>query len=92
MAQSWKGKVRCRNCGAHAKRDIQSYFGREPYQGNLQIVQDRTYQSKDSDDNSFAVYSLSLWDGESYTLYAGKFCTNRCAIDFANNWARDPEE
>ena len=88
----WKSKVRCRNCGAHAKKLTEQYWGHEPYKGNLQIVKDSSYQHKDTDGNVVTSYSLSLWDGESYTLYAGKFCTNRCAIDWANDWARDPEE
>jgi len=89
MAQSWKRKVRCCNCGTYAKKDTQSYFGKEPYQGNLQIVQDRTFKRKDQEGNTIIVYDLSLWDGESYTLYAGKFCTNRCAIEWANDRAPD---
>ena len=88
----WKSKVRCRNCGAHAKKLTESYMGREPYNGNLQIVKDSSYQHKDTEGNVVTSYSLSLWDGESYTLYAGKFRTNRCAIELANDWARDPEE
>ena len=90
---SWKGKVRCCNCGTHAKKLTEQYFARgEPYKGNYQIVQDRSWQHRDKDGTLITYYSLSLWDGESYTLYAGKFCTNRCAIEWANNWAPDPEE
>mgnify|MGYP003111252990 FL=1 len=88
----WKSKVRCCNCGTHAKKLTESYWSTEPYKGNLQIVKDSSYQHKDTEGNVVTNYSLSLWDGESYTLYAGKFCTNRCAIEWANNWAPDPEE
>ena len=88
----WKGKVRCCNCGTHAKKLTERYWDTEPYKGNLQIVKDSSYQRKDTEGNVVTNYNLSLWDGESYTLYAGKFCTNRCAIEWANNWAPDPEE
>jgi YHS domain-containing protein len=28
---------------------------------------------------------LTLWDGESYEMYCGYFCTNRCAQEFGND-------
>ena len=41
-----------------------------PYTGNLKIV-------RETDDD------LTLWDGESYRLDKGLFCTLRCALSFA---------
>jgi len=64
----------CPQCGAKAKKHTQSWWetSRGKYTGNLQII-----RRKDE--------TLTLWDGESYYMYAGYFCRNRCAIDFAND-------
>jgi len=70
----------CVNCGKPAKKKTESYYGTEPYRGNLQVIRDKSW----SNTNGPLHYDLSLWDGESYTHYCGHFCTNRCAQEFAN--------
>ena len=46
---------------------------------------DKSVIHTDEDGNFFRKDThLVLWDGESYTHGAGHFCTNRCAIEFAN--------
>ena len=88
-------KLSCANCGAKGKRDYSyhkkyrmEFTGKKvlaphqnvmedekvrvdvPYTGNLKIV-------RETDDD------LTLWDGESYRLDKGLFCTLRCALSFA---------
>ena len=86
-------QVRCPTCGKKAKKHTESHFGREPYQGNLMILRDRSYMSRGaSKKDDRKVYDLTLWDGESYEMYAGYFCTNRCAIESANRGERSRRE
>ena len=61
----------CLNCGKKAKKKTETLWSNEPYKGNLKIMK------KDK-------YSYTLWDGESYEHYCGFFCTNNCAMHFAN--------
>ena len=77
-------QVRCPTCGKKAKKHTETYFGKEPYQGNLMVLRDRSHP--------VIGYALTLWDGESYEMYAGYFCTNRCAIEYANRVERSRRE
>jgi hypothetical protein len=57
------------------------------------ILRDRSYMSRGaSKKDDRKVYDLTLWDGESYEMYAGYFCTNRCAIEYANRVERSRRE
>ena len=79
--------VPCPACGKKAKKNTEHFFGRngEDYTGNLRILQDKSTVFRDEDGNVSRKYThLVLWDGESYAHHAGYFCTNRCAIHFAN--------
>lgn len=71
----------CVNCGKPAKKKTESYYGAEPYRGNLQVIRDKSWSVNDGPMH----YQLSLWDGESYAHYCENFCTNRCAITYAND-------
>jgi len=42
-----------------------------PYEGNLRVVRE-------------AGGTATLWDGESYKVKYGNFCTLRCALAYAN--------
>lgn len=81
MATIFNVQVRCPTCGTKAKKHTEWYFSDEPYQGNLMIIRDRSEKSTRQHD-------LTLWDGESYQMQAGYFCTNRCAIEYANRVER----
>lgn len=78
MARIFNRQVKCRCCGTPAKKNTESWWTghRGEYQGNLHVIRERNH----SDGSK----TLTLWDGESYELYAGNFCTNRCAITYAN--------
>ena len=89
--QVFNSKARCINCRKAAKKHVKSYSGYEPYKGNLRVIRDRSY-SHPQINGGATRYDLSLWDGQSYVLRAGKFCTNRCAIEWANKHAPNPQE
>ena len=74
-------QVRCPTCGKKAKKHTESYFSRDAYRGNLTVIQDRSRLGSE-------FHNLTLWDGESYKMQAGYFCTNRCAIEYANRVER----
>jgi len=69
----------CLNCGKKAKKKTESWYGAEPYKGNLRILSDQSYETMEG-----MRYSYNLWDGESYEHYCGFFCTNNCAMHFAD--------
>lgn len=64
----------CPQCGTPAKKHTESWWEKHlgEYKGNLQIINRRHGDT------------LTLWDGETYEMYAGNFCRNKCAIAFAN--------
>tara|TARA_R100000773_G_scaffold14214_1_gene13019 strand:+ start:1184 stop:1450 length:267 start_codon:yes stop_codon:yes gene_type:complete len=62
----------CLNCGKKAKKKTKTWYGNEPYKGNLKII------------SKHELY-CTLWDGESYEHYCGFFCTNNCAMHFADD-------
>ena len=62
----------CLNCGKKAKKKTETWYGNEPYKGNLKII------------SKHELY-YTLWDGESYEHYCGFFCKNTCAMDFADD-------
>ena len=78
MARTFNRQVKCQWCRTPAKKQTETWWTRQlgEYKGNLQIIRTRTEWDGSK--------TLTLWDGESYELYAGNFCTNRCAISFAN--------
>lgn len=82
-------QVSCPNCGKLAKKHTKRYFSSEPYHGNLQVIRDASYTIGQSS-GAYKVaprkmYELTLWDGESYEMYCGHFCTNKCAQEFGNS-------
>tara|TARA_B100000085_G_scaffold253709_1_gene252330 strand:- start:256 stop:516 length:261 start_codon:yes stop_codon:yes gene_type:complete len=70
-------QVLCPNCGKKAKKNTEIWWERHygKYEGNLKVI--RREQTFNGD-------ILTLWDGESYKMYCGYFCTNRCAQEFGN--------
>ena len=79
--------VPCPACGKKAKKMTEHFFNLdgEEYTGNLRVLMDKSEFKRDEDGNPTGkITRLVLWDGDSYTHAAGHFCTNRCAIDFAN--------
>ena len=83
-------QVSCPNCGNLAKKQITRYWDAEPYRGNLIVIADKSYtvsRRHNQTDEAIKVkqYDLRLWDGETYQMYCGHFCTNRCAQEFAND-------
>lgn len=86
----FKTQVSCPNCGKLAKKQITRYWDKEPYRGNLIVIRDlsftRSIRCEETDDLiEVKNYDLRLWDGETYQMYCGHFCTNRCAQQFAND-------
>lgn len=83
----FKEPVPCPVCGKKAKKRTESFWSSagEDYTGNLRVIRDKSLISKDEDGNPTGkITHLVLWDGESYSHFTGHFCTNRCAIKFAN--------
>ena len=79
--------VPCPACGRKAKKMTEHFINTygDDYTGNLRVIMDKSVIHEDEDGNFFRKDThLVLWDGESYIHGAGHFCTNRCAINFAN--------
>jgi len=85
MIMTYIYKPKCRNCGKVGSKYCESVYTDEPYNGN-QIIVKRHKQKV------FSKFHTDVWDGETYKLNAGKFCTNRCAIEWANENAIQPKE
>ena len=81
-------KPKCRQCGKAGSKDCDSIDSKEPYKGNQIVVKEQKFEWADGR----VAYTTSVWDGETYKLNAGKFCTNRCAIEWANENAVQPRE
>lgn len=73
----FKYQPACPQCGRKAKKHTESWWEKHlgEYKGNLQIINRRETWGGDT---------LTLWDGETYEMYAGNFCRNKCAIAYAN--------
>ena len=58
----------------------------EPYDGNMVLVRsvDRWKKWPDSEHN-FSRYEHIVWDGETYIHPYGLFCSQPCAVYYANN-------
>ena len=89
MITRYNYKPACRYCGKPGSKDCDTIYGDEPYNGNLIIVKEK---KEILNFGERVVYTTSVWDGETYKLNAGSFCTNRCAIAWANDHAVQPEE
>lgn len=89
MTTRYNYKPACRYCGKPGSKDCDTIYGDEPYNGNQVLVKEKkdiwAYGER-------ITYTSSVWDGETYKLNAGKFCTNRCAIAWANDNAIQPRE
>ena len=70
----WKYKRPCEQCGKNPKRDITNYSGNEPYDGNMHVVWSDSWNGR---------HRASLWDGESYKHKHDYFCSDKCAITYA---------
>ena len=83
----FKEPVPCPACGKKAKKMTERFssLDGDEYKGNRRVLMDKSRLKWDENGNiTGKITYLVLWDGESYTHDAGHFCTNRCAIDFAN--------
>jgi|TARA_R100001440_G_scaffold45375_1_gene65091 hypothetical protein len=89
MTTKYNYKPKCRYCDKPGSKDCDTIYGDEPYNGNLIIVKEK---KEILNFGKRVVYTTSVWDGETYKLNAGSFCTNRCAIWWANDHAVQPEE
>lgn len=70
----WKYKRPCEWCGNNPKKDITNYSGNEPYNGNMHVVWSDSWNGR---------HRASLWDGESYKHKHDYFCSDKCAISYA---------
>ena len=74
-------QVGCVACGKAAPKATEAYFKHnKPYQGNLKVIRDSSVHYPDGRVH----YDLVLWDGESYKLKYHKFCSQTCAVQYAN--------
>ena len=71
----WKHPKPCSWCGTKAKRYLEYYRGPLPYNGNFQVIRS---------DKHFDTYTATLWDGQSYAHKHDFFCSDRCAITYAD--------
>ena len=78
---------KCRQCGKAGSKVCDTIYTDEPYNGNQIVIKRQKFQI-----GTRAEYETTVWDGETYKLNAGKFCTSRCAINWANENAMQPEE
>ncbi len=80
----------CPYCGRNSKKHFKYIFkGKEPYKGTHKIINEkkRTYYRNEEDartKNLQTFYNYTLWDGQTYKMKCGYFCTNRCAQNWAN--------
>lgn len=82
-------KPACRYCGKPGSKDCDTVVGDEPYSGNQIVVKE---QREEWEYGKRVTFTASVWDGETYKLNGGKFCTSRCAIEWANENAVQPRE
>jgi len=74
-------QVGCVACGKAAPKATEAYFTHnKPYKGNLKVIRDSSVHYPDGRVH----YDLVLWDGESYKLKYHKFCSQTCAVQYAN--------
>ena len=78
-------KPKCLQCGKAGSKYCESVYTEEPYNGNQIVI-------KRSKHKVMGQYHTDVWDGETYKLNGGKFCTSRCAIEWANENAVQPRE
>ena len=79
-------KPKCRQCGKAGSKVCDTVHTDQPYNGNQIVIKRQKFKT-----SSRTFYETSVWDGETYKLNAGKFCTSRCAIRWANDNAIQPE-
>ena len=80
-------KPKCQQCGKAGSKECDTVYSDEPYNGNQIVIKRKKFQI-----GTRTSYETTVWDGETYKLNAGKFCTSRCAIWWANDNALQPRE
>lgn len=85
MKMTYNYKPKCCYCGKAGSKNCEDIYTDEPYNGNQIVI-------KRSKHKVMKKYHSLVWDGETYKLNAGKFCTNRCAIWWANENVVQPRE
>lgn len=84
----YNGPVCCQHCGKSAPKNTEAYYTwNKPYQGNLKVIKDTSVHY----DDGRVHYDMVLWDGETYKLKYHKFCTQKCAVQYANIHAPLPK-
>ena len=81
-------KPNCRQCGKVGSKECDTIYSDKPYNGNQILVKERKHEWADGR----VSYSSTVWDGVTYKLNGGKFCTSSCAIAWANRNAVQPRE
>ncbi len=87
-AMFYSYKPKCRQCGKAGSKECDTFYGDEPYNGNQILVKEKKHEWADGRIS----YTSTTWDGETYKLNGGKFCTSSCAIAWANDNAIQPRE
>jgi len=77
--QVWNYPKPCNWCGKKAKKHFARYRDPSPYNGNLKVIRS---------DKHFDNYVATLWDGESYAHKHDFFCTDKCAVAYAEAVAK----
>jgi len=78
-------KPKCLQCGKDGSKYCEGVYTEEPYNGNQIVI-------KRSKHKVMGQYHTLVWDGETYKLNGGKFCTSSCAIAWANGTSLKPRE
>lgn len=85
----------CPCCKRPAKKVTSTVVSNEPYDGNMVLVRsvDRWKSNPNSQENNkrypdndlYKRYEHIVWDGRKYIHRYGFFCSQQCAVYYANN-------
>ena len=85
----------CPCCKRPAKKVTSTVVSNEPYDGNMVLVRSvdqwknnpttQEYNGRYPDRDSYKRYEHVVWDGVTYSHPYGFFCSQPCAVSYANN-------
>ena len=94
LKQTFLGPQKCPSCKRPAKKVTTKVYSNEPYNGNMVLVRSidqwkREGAKKNYERNPeydfYKRYEHIVWDGETYIQNYGFFCSQPCAVHYANN-------
>ena len=85
---------KCPTCKRPAKKVTSKVYSNEPYDGNMVLVRSidqwksgdtKEYHEENPDYDWYKRFEHIVWDGETYIHSYGFFCSQPCAVWYANN-------